>query len=204
MQHVTMKHLIPLLVAVVFLAACTATEPVMVPPTTEAPPAISEAEPDPLYEETEDEIRQAFTDGLFGLYRAEVDASEAQRLDRDGIERWMTDLALSSPEAVAFARHRLGALLDEPYLVGLVLEGAAVAECASQRDVLYVSVPERYRSADCPFSGYVVQDACDVPSGDLGLFCTGGFGVTEDGAACSCTCTTGEAPGVGCVTCGAE
>ncbi len=201
-----------LALSLLFLAACTATEPVTAPPppppTAQGPTVVTqpepEPEPDPLYEETEDDLRQAFTDGLFGLYRAEVNTTDARRLNRSGVEAWLSDLARSSPEAVAFARTTLGPALDEPYLVGFVLPGAAVAECASQRDVLYISVPARHQGPDRPFAGYIVQDVCDVPSGELGLFCTGGFGTTDDGSACSCTCTTGEAPGVGCVSCGGD
>jgi hypothetical protein len=212
----------------VFLAACTATEPATMPPPAEPAPMPEtapepeprpaptpepepmpdepapepEPAPDPLYERTEDDLRQMFTDGLFGLYRAEMDPAEAQRLDRAGVQTWMTDLEMTSPRAVAFARRTLGPVLDQPYLVGFVLEGAAAAECASVRDVLYIPVPERFQGADRPFTGYLVQDACDVTSGELARFCTGGFGETDDGTACSCTCTTGEAPGLGCVSCG--
>lgn len=197
-----MKRCLLFVLPLLLLAACTATEPVTVPPPpppSEPPP---EPEPDPLYEETEDELRQTFTDGLFGLYRAEVDMADARRLGREEIEAWLTDLALSSPDAVAFAQQKLGTVLDEPYLVGFVLEGAAMAECASVRDVLYISVPARHQGADRPFTGYIVQDTCDISSAELSLFCTGGFGTTDDGATCSCSCTTGEAPGVGCVACG--
>jgi len=194
-----------LLVPLLFMVtACTSTEPMIVPPPPQAEQPAPEPEPDPLYEATEDDLRQTFTDGLFGLYRTEVDVTDAQRLGRAEIDTWLTDLALSSPEAVAFARENLGPVLDEPYLVGFVLEGAAVAECASVRDVLYIPVPGRHQGADRPFSGYIVQDACDITPGELGLFCTGGFGTTDEGTACSCTCTTGEAPGVGCVVCGGE
>lgn len=210
-----MKRLVLLVLPALLVAACTTTEPTVEPPpppsaavppvvTRPDPPPEPEPEPDPLYEETEDDLRQTFADGLFGLYRADVNATDARRLGRKGIETWLTDLALASPEAVAMARRALGPVLDEPYLVGFVLPGAATAECASVRDVLFVSVPERHRGAERPFSGYLVQDACDLPPGDLGLFCTGGFGTTDDGTPCSCTCTAGEAPGVGCVSCGGE
>lgn len=177
-----------------------APEPEPVPEPEPAPEP--EPEPDPLYRLTEDNLRQAFTDGLFGLYRAEVDPNEARRLDRAGIEAWLTDLALASPRAVEFARRTLGPVLNEAYVAGFVLKNAAAAECASVRDVLYIPVPERFQSAERPFTGYIVQDACDVASGELARFCTGGFGTTDDGTACSCTCTTGEAPGIGCVSCG--
>lgn len=191
------------------LAGCTTTEPIApppsadaVPPETETPPA--ETPPDPLYELTEDELRVVFTDGLFGLYRAEVDPADAQRLDASEVSAWLTDLALVSPRSVEFARATLGPVLDQPYLVGFVLEDAAAADCASMRDVLFIPVPERFQDAERPFDGYVVQDACDVTDGDLARFCTGGFGETDDGTACSCVCTTGEAPGLDCVTCGDE
>jgi hypothetical protein len=208
-----LRRLLVVVLPLVLLAACTTTEPVtepdtMPPPSTEPAPEPEptpepepEQAPDPLYERTEDDLRQMFTDGLFGLYRAEVDPADAQRLDRAGVEAWLTDLALVSPRSVAFARSTLGPVLDQPYLVGLVLEGAAAAECASIRDVLYIPIPERFQGAERPFTGYLVQDACDVTSGELARFCTGGFGETDDGTACSCTCTTGEAPGVGCVSC---
>ena len=218
-----LRRLLVVVLPLVFLAACTTTEPVsepgtMPPPSTEPAPEpeptpepqptpepaqepAQEPEPDPLYERTEEDLRQMFTDGLFGLYRADVDPADAQRLNRAGVEAWLTDLALVSPRSVAFARSTLGPVLDQPYLVGLVLEGAAAAECASVRDVLYIPVPERFQGAERPFTGYLVQDACDVTSGELARFCTGGFGTTDDGTACSCTCTTGEAPGVGCVSC---
>jgi hypothetical protein len=161
-----------------------------------------EPDTDPLYERTEDDLRVMFTDGMFGLYRAEVNAADARRLDRAGVEAWLTDLALVSPHSVSFARRTLGPVLDQPYLVGLVLEDAAESECASIRDVLYIPVPERFQGASRSFTGYLVQDACGTSPSELATFCTGGFGETEDGTACSCTCTTGEAPGVGCVSCG--
>lgn len=201
----------PALAALVLLtlAGCTVTEPLAPPPSTddirpEADAAAPEAEPeaDPLYELTEDELRVAFTDGLFGLYRAEVDPAEAQRLDAAGVAAWLTNLALVSPRSVAFARETLGPVLDQPYLVGFVLENAAAADCASNRDVLYIPVPERFQDTERPFDGYIVQDVCDITDGNLARFCTGGFGETEGGAACSCVCTTGEAPGLDCVTCG--
>ncbi len=189
--------------------ACTSSEPTLtpspsLPPSADVPPVVStpEPEPDPLYVDTEDGLRQAMADGLFGLYRAEVAVGDARRLNRGEVEAWLTGFALVSPQAVALARRALGPVLDEPFLAGFVLPGAAAAECASGQDVLYVAVPERYRGPDRPFSGYLVQDTCDLPPGDLGLFCTGGFGATADGTACSCTCTAGAAPGVGCVACG--
>ena len=156
---------------------------------------------DPLYAETEDALRLAFSDGLFGLYRSEVDPTDAQRLDRTGIEMWLTDLEIASPRAVAFAREMLGPVLAEPFVVGLLLEDAAQSECASIRDVLYVPVPERFQGPERPFNGYIIQDACDLSPGDLAPFCFGGFGTTERGATCSCTCTTGEAPAQPCVSC---
>jgi len=202
----------PALVALVlFLAGCTATEPVVPPPSTDEAPSETDAAPpdaepdaDPLYELTEDELRVAFTDGLFGLYRAEVDPAAAQQLDAAEVRTWLTDLSLVSPRSVEFARETLGPVLDQPYLVGFVLEGAAAAECASMRDVLFIPIPERFQDAERPFDGYIVQDACDITDGDLARFCTGGFGETDDGTACSCVCTTGEAPGLDCVTCGDE
>jgi hypothetical protein len=193
-----------------FLAGCTTTEstvptgPAPSAPDAETPEPEPEPEADPLYELTEDELRVAFTDGLFGLYRAEVDPATAQRLDAAGVGAWMTDLALVSPRSVEFARATLGPVLDQPYLVGFVLENAAAADCASVRDVLFIPIPERFQSAERPFDGYIVQDACDVTSGELARFCTGGFGETDDGTACSCVCTTGEAPGLDCVACGGE
>lgn len=211
------------------LAACTTTEPLPEPtpqPEAPAPPTPDsvatpepepepppepeapeepepepEAEPDLLYEQTEDALRLAFTDGLFGLYRAEADPAHAQRLDRVGIAAWMTDLALVSPRAVELARAALGPVLDQRFVVGFLLPNAAQAECASIRDVLYVAVPERFQGPDRPFTGYLVQDACDVASGEQALFCSGGFGTTDTGASCSCTCTAGEAPGLSCVSC---
>lgn len=203
------------------LAACSTTEPATTEPATAPPPDDTpeaapvfeptpeaepepepEAEPDPLYELTEDELRVAFTDGLFGLYRAEVDPTTARRLDRAGVDAWLTDLALASPRAVEFARETLGPVLDQRYLVGFVLPGAAAAECASVRDVLFVPVPERFQDAERPFDGFIVQDACGIAEGELARFCTGGYGETDDGASCSCVCTTGEAPGLECVACG--
>ena len=142
-----------------------------------------------------------FTDGMFGLYRAEVAPASSRRLNRAGVQQWLTDLALTSPRAVEFAQITLGPVLDQGALVGFVLENAAAAECASRRDVLYIPIPERFQGPQRPFNGYIVQDVCDVPSGQVDLFCTGGFGETDDGTACSCTCTTGESPGVGCVSC---
>ena len=195
--------------ALVVFAGCTTTEPVVPPPAEDAPPETEvfppetePEEPDPLYELTEDELRVAFTDGLFGLYRAEVDPAAAQQLDASGVRTWLTDLALVSPRSVEFARETLGPVLDQPYLVGFVLENAAAADCASMRDVLFIPVPERFQDAERPFDGYIVQDACDITDGELARFCTGGFGETDDGADCSCVCTTGEAPGLDCVTCG--
>lgn len=221
----------PVLAVVLLLSACAPTlppaepeprpEPAAAPDTTDiapepvtepAPPPEPEPlpepeepepdeEPDPLYAQTEDALRLAFTDGLFGLYRAEANPADAERLDRDEIAAWLTDLALASPQAVEFARAQLGPVLDQRYVVGFLLRNAAQAECASVRDVLYVPVPARFQGPDRPFTGYLIQDACDVASDELAPFCSGGFGTTEDGAACSCTCTTGEAPGVGCVSC---
>jgi len=195
--------------ALAVFAGCTATEPVVPPPSpettppeTDTPPAEAAPEADPLYELTEDELRVAFTDGLFGLYRAEVDPAAAEQLDASEVETWLTDLALVSPRSVEFARETLGPVLEQPYLVGFVLENAAAADCASIRDVLYIPVPERFQDAERPFDGYIVQDACDITDGELARFCTGGFGTTDDGADCSCVCTTGEAPGLDCVTCG--
>ena len=186
----------------------TAPEPITAPepgPEPESSPEAEEPEPeeepDPLYAQTEDALRVAFTDGLFGLYRAEANPADAERLDRAEITSWLTDLALVSPHAAEFARAQLGPVLDQRYVVGFLLPNAAQAECASIRDVLYVPVPERFQGPDRPFTGYLIQDACDVPPGDLAPFCSGGFGTTEDGTACSCTCTTGEAPGVSCVSC---
>src|SRR5690606_15951968 len=123
------------------------------------------------------------------------------RLDRAEIETWLTDLALSSPRAVAFAHEALGPVLDQPYLVGFVLPDANPAECASLRDVLYVPVPERFQGEQRPFTGFLVQDTCDVGDGDLCRFCAGGFGVSESVAACSCICTAGACPGLRCVEC---
>lgn len=211
-----LRRLLLVVLPLLLLAACAAPEPTTMPPppppTAEPPPApepeptpesepAPEPEDDPLYQLTEDNLRQAFTDGMFGLYRAEANPSAARRLDRAGIEAWLTDLALVSPRAVEFARRTLGPVLEEAYVVGFVLEDAAAAECASIRDVLYIHVPERFQEAERPFTGFIVQDACDVASGELARFCTGGFGTTDDGTTCSCTCTTGEAPGLGCVSC---
>lgn len=196
-----------LVLVLLLLAGCTAPRSTAPPvDTSNATTTQSEAndEMDPLYELTEDELRVAFTDGLFGLYRAEVDPAEAQRLDAAEVGAWLTDLALVSPRSVEFARATLGPVLDQPYLVGLVLEDAAAADCASVRDVLFIPIPERFQNAERPFDGYIVQDACDVTSGELARFCSGGFGETDDGTACSCVCTTGEAPGLDCVTCGGE
>lgn len=183
-------------------------EPAPLPEPEDVPeedPAVPEPEPeeepDLLYEQTEEALRLAFTDGLFGLYRAEADPASAQRLDRAEIVAWMTDLALVSPQAVEFARTTLGPVLDQRYVVGFLLPNAAQAECASVRDVLYVPVPERFQGPDRPFTGYLIQDACDLDPSDLAPFCSGGFGTTDEGASCSCTCTAGEAPGVSCVTC---
>ena len=178
-------------------------EPETPPPATESEPEEEPEpeEPDLLYEQTEDALLVAFTDGLFGLYRAEMNPADAERLDRAEIASWLTDLALVSPHAVEFARRQLGPVLDQRYVVGFLLRNAAQAECASVRDVLYVPVPERFQGADRPFTGYLIQDACDVASDDLAPFCSGGFGTTDAGTPCSCTCTTGEAPGLGCVTC---
>ena len=184
-----------------------APEPIPVPeppppePEPEAEPEPEPEEPDPLYEQTEDDLLVAFADGLFGLYRAEVNPADAERLGRAEIAAWLTDLALVSPRAVEFARRQLGPVLDQRYVVGFLLRNAAQAECASVRGVLYVPVPERFQGPDRPFTGYLIQDACDLGSDDLAPFCSGGFGTTDDGAACSCTCTAGEAPGLGCVTC---
>lgn len=216
------------LLALLLVAACTTTapppapeptpEPAAVPDTAAVPepepvptpepeplPEAEEPEPeeegDPLYEQTEDALRLAFTDGLFGLYRAEASPGAAERLDRAGIAAWLTDLALVSPHAVEFARRQLGPVLDQRFVVGFLLRNAAQAECASVRDVLYVPVPERFQGPDRPFTGYLIQDACDLAPSDLARFCSGGFGTTEDGTACSCTCTTGDAPGVSCVSC---
>jgi hypothetical protein len=203
-----LRYVLVVALPLVLLTACSTTEPTATPPpSTEPAPTAEpapepEPEPDPLYELTEDELRVAFTDGLFGLYRAEVDPSTAQRLDRTEIDAWLTDLALASPRAVEFARQTLGPVLDQPYVVGFVLPDAAAAECASVRDVLFIPVPERFQGAERPFDGYIVQDACDITSGELARFCTGGFGETDAGASCSCTCTTGEAPGLDCVSCG--
>ena len=203
----------PVLAAVLsalLLAACSTTDPATAPPPDDTPetepvfePAPEgEPEPDPLYELTEDELRVAFTDGLFGLYRAEVDPSTARRLDRAEVDAWLTDLALASPRAVEFAHETLGPVLDQRYLVGFVLPGAAAAECASVRDVLYIPVPERFQGPERPFDGFIVQDACGIAEGELARFCTGGYGETDDGTSCSCVCTTGEAPGLECVSCG--
>lgn len=190
--------------------AAVAPEPEPAPPPEPEPESLPEAdepepepgeESDPLYEQTEEALRVAFTDGLFGLYRAEVDPTNAERLDREGIAAWLTDLALVSPHAVEFARAQLGPVLDQRFVVGFLLPNAAQAECASVREVLYVPVPERFQGPDRPFTGYLIQDACDLDPSDLARFCTGGFGTTEDGTACSCTCTTAEAPGVSCVSC---
>lgn len=178
------------------------TEPAPTETTPTAEEAASDsAAVDPLYAETEDALRLAFTDGLFGLYRTEVDPADARRLDHTEIELWLTDLELVSPRAVAFAREMLGPVLDEPYVVGLLLEDAAQAECASVRDVLYIPLPERFQGPDRAFNGYIVQDACSLSSGDLAPFCFGGYGTSPSGAACSCTCTTGEAPAQPCVSC---
>lgn len=223
-----LRFLIAVLPFVLF-AACSTTEPATMPPPPAEPTPVPEpaSEPDPapepdpmpdpvpepepmpepepesdlLYERTADDLRQMFTDGMFGLYRAEVDPASARQLDRAGVHAWLTDLALTSPRAVEFAQVTLGPVLDQGALVGFVLEGAAAAECASNRDVLYIPVPERFQGPQRAFTGYLVQDACDIPDGELAPFCTGGFGETEDGTACSCTCTTGDAPGIGCVTC---
>lgn len=215
------------LASLLLLAACTTTAPPPEPPPTPPPPSSvpdtttipepaptpepvpepepepepAEPEPDPLYEQNEDDLRLAFTDGLFGLYRAEANPAAAERLDRAEIAAWLTDLALVSPHAVEFARRQLGPVLDQRYVVGFLLRNAAQAECASVRDVLYVPVPERFQGPDRPFTGYLIQDACDLGSDDLARFCSGGFGTTDEGAACSCTCTTGEAPGMSCVAC---
>lgn len=173
-------------------------------PEANAVPDLAEADSlavDPLYVESEDALRLAFTDGMFGLYRAEMDPADAQRLDRAQIETWLTDLALVSPRAVEFARATLGPVLERRFVVGLLLENASQIECASMRDVLYIPVPERFQGPDRPFTGYVIQDACDVASGELAPFCAGGFGTTDGGASCNCTCTAGEAPAQPCVTC---
>lgn len=156
---------------------------------------------DPLYVENEDALRLAFTDGLFGLYRAEMDPADAQRLDRDEIEVWLTDLALISPRAVEFARDILGPVLEQRFVVGLLLRDASQVGCASLRDVLYIPVPERFQGPERAFTGYIVQDACDLSSGDLAPFCAGGFGISDGGTACSCTCTAGESPAQPCVSC---
>ena len=156
---------------------------------------------DPLYAQSEDALRLAFTDGMFGLYRAETNPADAQRLDRAAIQTWLTDLALVSPRAVEFARATLGPVLEQRFVVGLLLPDASQVGCASIRDVLYIPVPERFQGPDRPFTGYIIQDACDVASGELAPFCVGGFGTTESGSACSCTCTTGEAPAQPCVSC---
>ena len=208
-------RLLSVVVLATFLAACSTTEPTAAsdppepPPEPAAPadpPPAPEPEPeqpaDPLYELTEDQLRLAFTDGLFGLYRAEVDPASARRLDGAEVDAWLTDLALVSPQSAAFARETLGPVLTQEYVVGFVLEGAAVAECASMRDVLYIPVPERFQGPERPFHGFIAQDACDVAEGELARFCTGGFGTTDDGASCSCTCSIGEAPGLDCVSCG--
>ena len=170
-------------------------------PVEEPVVADSVAVPDPLYEETEDALRLAFTDGMFGLYRAETNPSDLQRLDRAEIQAWLTDLALVSPRAVEFARAQLGPVLEQRFVVAFLLENAAQVECASIRDVLYVPVPERFQGPDRAFTGYIIQDACDISTGDLAPFCAGGFGTTEAGTSCSCTCTTGEAPAQPCVSC---
>lgn len=207
----TLRPVLVVVLPLLLLTACSTTEPATAPPPPDTdqgaepvfePAPESEPEPDPLYELTEDELRVAFTDGLFGLYRAEVDPSTARRLDRAAIEAWLTDLALSSPRAVAFARETLGPVLDQRYLVGFVLPGAAASECASVRDVLFIPIPERFQGPDRPFDGYIVQDVCDITDGELARFCTGGYGETDDGTSCSCVCTTGEAPGLDCVSCG--
>ena len=169
--------------------------------TEEIAEADSLAAPDPLYEATEEALRLAFTDGMFGLYRAEADPATAQRLDRNGIRAWLTDLALVSPRAVEFARATLGPVLEQRFVVGFLLENAAQVECASVRDVLYVPVPERFQGPDRAFTGYIVQDACDISTGDLAPFCAGGYGTTDSGMSCTCTCTTGEAPAQPCVSC---
>ncbi len=140
-----------------------------------------------------------FTDGLFGLHQREVDPADVQRLDRAEIAVWMDRLEAVNPAAVAFARDQLGAVLDEPFVVGFVLADAAVAECAEVREALFVPIPARHQGPERPFDGFVVQDACDVA--DFGRTCTGGYGTAESGASCSCVCTLGAAPGIPCVSC---
>ena len=207
-----MRRLLPLLVPLLLLAACSSprevAEPapppeVAPPPRPPAPPPppppAPEPEPDPLYEPTEDELRTMFTDGLFGLHQREVDPADARRLDRAEIAAWMERLEAVNPAAAAFARDQLGAVLEEPFVVGFVLAEAAMPECTRIRDVLFVPVPARHQGPERPFDGFVVQDACDVT--DPGRTCTGGYGTAESGAACGCTCTIGEAPGVPCVSC---
>ncbi|MDX1531595.1 MAG: hypothetical protein R3362_08720 [Rhodothermales bacterium] len=127
--------------------------------------------------------------------------ADAQRLGRAGIEDWLTTLALSNEAAAAFARDALGPVLAQDYVVGFVLEDANPAACATVRDVLYVPVPPRFQGPERRFDGLVVRDACDLSPEGLCRFCTGGYGETDDGAACSCVCTIGECPGVECVAC---
>lgn len=181
--------------------ASRAAEAPALPASDEEMVEDSLAAPDLLYAQTEDALRLAFTDGLFGLYRAEMNPADAQRLDRAGVQRWLTDLALVSPRAVEFARATLGPVLEQRFVVGFVLKNAAQVECASIRDVLYIPVPERFQGPDRAFTGYIIQDACDITSGDLAPFCAGGFGTSDSGTACGCTCTTGEAPAQPCVSC---
>lgn len=169
----------------------------------EKAPAEEEAaeEVEQLYVRTDAELRQSFADALFSLYRMEADPAETRRLSRGEVLAWLEDLEGISPRSVALARQEVGDVLERGAAVGLLYPDAHPSDCATERDLLFIAVPESMQGETRPYDGLIVRDACDVPEGSLCTTCIGGAGTRPDGTRCSCVCTTGECPGASCVSC---
>ena len=177
-------------------------EPPAEPPPEPMPP--EEEPPDFLYDQTADELRQAFTDALYTIYQGRHRPADARQLDAAQIRAFLADLDTYDPAASTTARERLGRLLREPNLVGFVLQGANPAACAQLEDVLYVPVPPRYQSAGrqgpFAFDGLIIRDLCNQGEA-LNLQCVGGRGERPDGTRCSCVCELAPGPATACTDC---
>lgn len=184
-------------------AATDEREPAQQPATSRDAEPAPEPEPEPelLYARTDQELKQSFADAIFGLYRNDIDAEEAQRLSRDEMVAWLDALEVVSPRSANLARQEVGDVLERGAAVGLLLRGAHPAACARERDLLFIAVPESMQGETRPYDGLIVRDACDVPEGALCLTCMGAAGTRPDGTRCSCVCTTGSCPGTSCVSC---
>lgn len=170
-------------------------------PPEDAPAEEDDAPVEMLYRRTDAELRRSFADALFGLYRMEIDAGAATRLDQAEVLDWLDELESASPRSVALARQEVGDVLEQPAVAALLLTDAHPRECAQERDLLYIAVPEQMQGETRPYDGFIVRDACGLPPGSLCTECVGGAGAREDGTLCSCVCTAGECPGSECVTC---